>query len=102
MTTTTTTTLLPCGDRLIIRPLEAETMTKTGIFLPDNVREKPQKGTVLAVGEGPRAESTGERAAMAFETGDTVLYSKYGGTEIEVDGEELIVLREGDVLCRLQ
>ncbi len=94
--------LKPLGDRLIIRALDEEEMTASGLVLPDTAKEKPQKGEVLAVGDGARNETTGERVALDVAEGDTVLYSKYGGTEVKVDGEDLLVLRESDVLAKVE
>ena len=91
--------LKPLGDRLIVKALDEETTTASGIVLPDTAKEKPQRGEVLAVGDGNRNETTGERVALDVAAGDTVLYSKYGGTEVKVDGEDLLVLRESDVLA---
>ncbi|HWF73890.1 MAG TPA: co-chaperone GroES [Solirubrobacteraceae bacterium] len=94
--------LKPLGDRLIVRAIEEEETTVSGIVLPDTAKEKPQKGKVLAVGEGKIHEDTGKRIPLDVTEGDEVLYSKYGGTEIKVDGEELLVLRESDVLAKIQ
>ena len=94
--------LKPLGDRLIIRALDEEETTASGLVLPDTAKEKPQKGEVLAVGDGARNETTGERVALDVVEGDTVLYSKYGGTEVKVDGEDLLVLRESDVLAKVE
>ncbi len=94
--------LKPLGDRLIIRALDEEETTASGLVLPDTAKEKPQKGEVLAVGDGARNENTGERVALDVVEGDTVLYSKYGGTEVKVDGEDLLVLRESDVLAKVE
>ena len=94
--------LKPLGDRLIVRAIEEEETTSSGIVLPDTAKEKPQKGKVLAVGDGKLAEETGKRIPLDVSEGDEVLYSKYGGTEIKVDGEELLVLRESDVLAKVQ
>src|SRR5919201_1290906 len=90
--------LKPLGDRLIVRAIEEEETTASGIVLPDTAKEKPQKGKVLAVGEGRYDEDGEKRIPLDVAEGDEVLYSKYGGTEIKVDGEELLVLRESDVL----
>ena len=92
--------LKPLGDRLIIKVVEDEETTASGILLPDTANEKPQKGKVVAVGKG-RIDDNGKRIALDVEEGDEVLYSKYGGTEIKVEGEELLVLRESDVLAKL-
>jgi drug/metabolite transporter (DMT)-like permease/co-chaperonin GroES (HSP10) len=94
--------LKPLGDRLIVRAIEEEETTASGIVLPDTAKEKPQKGKVLAVGDGKVNEDTGKRTPLDVSEGDEVLYSKYGGTEIKVDGEELLVLRESDVLAKVQ
>jgi chaperonin GroES len=94
--------LKPLGDRLIVRAIEEEATTASGIVLPDTAKEKPQKGKVIAVGDGKVNEDTGKRTPLDVSEGDEVLYSKYGGTEINVDGEELLVLRESDVLAKVQ
>ena len=94
--------LKPLGDRLIVRAIEEEETTASGIVLPDTAKEKPQKGKVLAVGDGKVNEDTGKRTPVDVSEGDEVRYSKYGGTEIKVDGEELLVLRESDVLAKIQ
>jgi len=93
--------LKPLGDRLIVRAIEEEETTASGIVLPDTAKEKPQKGKVLAVGDGKVNEDTGKRTPLDVAEGDEVLYSN-GGTEIKVDGEELLVLRESDVLAKVQ
>ncbi|MEZ5073323.1 MAG: co-chaperone GroES [Solirubrobacterales bacterium] len=92
--------LKPLGDRLIVRAVEEEETTASGIVLPDTAKEKPQKGEVLAVGDGAR-DDDGERIPLDVAVGDIVLYSKYGGTEVKVDGEDLLVLRESDVLAKV-
>ena len=92
--------LKPLGDRLIVRAIDEEETTASGLVLPDTAKEKPQKGEVLAVGDG-KLEDDGKRIPLDVVTGDTVLYSKYGGTEIKVDGEDLLVLRESDVLAKV-
>ena len=94
--------LKPLGDRLIVRAIEEEETTASGIVLPDTAKEKPQKGKVIAVGDGKINEDTGKRTPLDVAEGDEVLYSKYGGTESKVDGEELLVLRESDVLAKVQ
>jgi len=91
--------LQPLGDRVVVRPIEREEVTKGGIVLPDTVKEKPQEGKVLAAGPG-RLSEDGKRIAMDVKVGDVVLYVKYGGTEIKIDGEELMVLRESDILAK--
>ncbi len=94
--------LKPLGDRLIVRAIEEEETTAGGILLPDTAKEKPHKGKVLAVGDGRISEDNGRRMPLDVSEGDEVLYGKYGGTEIKVDGEELLVLRESDVLAKVQ
>ena len=94
--------LKPLGDRLIVQAVEEEETTQSGIVLPDTAKEKPQKGKVLAVGEGKINEDTGKRVPLDVSEGDEVLYSKYGGTEIMVEGEDLLVLRESDVLAKVE
>ena len=93
--------LKPLGDRLIVQAIEEEETTASGIVLPDTAKEKPQRGKVLAVGDGA-INDDGERTPVDVAEGDEVLYSKYGGTEIKVDGEDLLVLRESDVLAKVQ
>jgi chaperonin GroES len=93
--------LKPLGDRLIVQALEEEETTASGIVLPDTAKEKPQKGKVIAAGEG-RIDDDGKRVPMDVSEGDEVLYSKYGGTEIKVDGDDLLVLRESDVLAKVE
>ena len=94
--------LKPLGDRVIVRAIEEEETTAGGILLPDTAKEKPQKGKVLAVGDGKLSEDTGKRIPLDVSEGDEVVYSKYGGTEIKLDGEDLLVLRESDLLAKLQ
>jgi chaperonin GroES len=91
--------LKPLEDRIVVKPNEAETQTASGLVIPDTAKEKPQQGYVLAVGPGKRAESSGELIPIDIKTGDTVLYSKYGGTEVTVNGEDLLVLNARDVLA---
>jgi len=91
--------LQPLADRLVVKPIEMEEKTKTGIYLPDTAKEKPQEGKVVAVGPG-RLSEDGKRIAMEIKVGDIVLYSKYGGTEIKVDDEEMMILRESDILAK--
>jgi chaperonin GroES len=93
-------TLNPLDDRVVVRPLEAEETTAGGIVLPDSAKEKPQRGKVVAVGPGRLLES-GERCPVSVGEGDEVLFGKYGGTDIEVDGEEVKILREGDILAKV-
>ncbi len=91
--------LQPLADRLVVKPIEQEEKTKTGIYLPDTAKEKPQEGKVIAVGPGRMSED-GKRIAMDVKVGDTVIYAKYGGTEIKIDDEELVILRERDILAK--
>jgi chaperonin GroES len=93
--------LKPLGDRLIVRAIEEEQTTASGIVLPDTAKEKPTKGKVIAVGEGKINEDTGKRTPLDVVEGDEVYYSKYGGTEIPYEGEDLLVLRESDVLAKV-
>ena len=88
----------PLADRLVVKPIAREEVTKGGIVLPDTAKEKPQEGEVLAAGPGRMTED-GKRIPMDVKVGDIVFYTKYGGTEIKVDGEELMILRESDVLA---
>jgi chaperonin GroES len=91
--------LQPLGDRVVVKPMEGEEVTKGGIILPDTAKEKPQEGKVLAVGPG-RLSEDGKRIAMEVKVGDVVLYVKYGGTEVKIDGEELMILSERDILAK--
>jgi chaperonin GroES len=93
--------LKPLGDRLIVQAIEEEETTASGIVLPDTAKEKPQKGKVIAVGEGAWDDEGEKRRPLDVAEGDEVLYSKYGGTEIQVDGDDLLVLRESDVLAKV-
>jgi chaperonin GroES len=93
--------LKPLGDRLIVKPIEEEETTASGIVLPDTAKEKPQKGKVVAAGEGRWDEDGEKRIPLDVAEGDEVLYSKYGGTDIVIDGEDLLVLRESDVLAKV-
>ena len=90
--------LKPLGSRVVIEPIEQEEVTAGGIVLPETAKEKPQKGTVLAVGPGDRDED-GKRIALDVKVGDVVLFAKYSGTEIKVDGKKLLILRESDMLA---
>ena len=92
--------LKPLDDRVVVEPMDAETTTAGGIVLPDTAKEKPQRGKVTAVGPGKLLDS-GERCVMSVAVGDEVLFSKYGGTDIEVDGKEVKILRETDILAKL-
>jgi chaperonin GroES len=91
--------LKPLGDRLIVRAIDEEETTASGLVLPDTAKEKPQKGEVLAAGDGKINEDTGKRTPLDVAAGDTVLYSKYGGTEIKYGGEEYLILSARDVLA---
>jgi chaperonin GroES len=93
--------LKPLGDRLIVRAVEEEETTASGLVLPDTAKEKPQKGTVVAVGDGKWDEDGDKRIPLDVSEGDEVLYSRYGGTEIVYEGEDLLVLRESDVLAKI-
>ncbi|MDR0330180.1 MAG: co-chaperone GroES [Chitinispirillales bacterium] len=88
----------PLADRVLVRPLDAEEKTAGGLFIPDNAKEKPQKGEIVAVGPGKVAES-GAKIEMTVKAGDKVLYGKYSGTEVSVDGVEYLMMRESDVLA---
>jgi chaperonin GroES len=90
--------LKPLSDRLVVKPLEQEEVTPSGIVLPETAKEKPQKGEVMAVGPGAR-DDDGKRIAMDVSVGDTVLFAKYAGTEIKVEGDKLLILRESDILA---
>jgi chaperonin GroES len=92
--------LKPLDDRVVVQPMEAEETTAGGIVLPDTAKEKPQRGKVVAVGPG-RLLDSGERCAVSVEVGDEVLFGKYGGTDIEVNGEEVKILREMDILAKI-
>jgi chaperonin GroES len=92
--------LQPLGDRLIVEVLDEEQTTASGIVLPDTAKEKPQRGRVLSVGPGGRNDS-GDLVPLDVAEGDTIIFSKYGGTEVKVDGDELLILRESDVLAKV-
>jgi len=93
--------LQPLDDRSVVRPSEGEETTASGLVIPDTAKEKPQQGEVLAVGPGRRAENTGEIIPLGISVGDTVVYSKYGGTEITIDAEDLLILTSRDVLAKV-
>jgi chaperonin GroES len=93
--------LQPLEDRIVVRTAEAEEKTVSGLVIPDTAKEKPQQGEVLAVGPGRRSEQTGEIIPMDIAQGDTVVYSKYGGTEITLDGEDYLILNARDVLAKV-
>ena len=90
--------LKPLGDRLVVQPQDREETTASGLVLPDTAKEKPQQGVVLAVGPG-RRDDDGERIPMDVSVGDTVLYAKYGGTEVKIGSDKLLILKESDVLA---
>lgn len=92
--------LRPLDDRVVVQPNEAEETTAGGIVLPDSAKEKPQRGTVVAVGPG-RLLDSGNRGEMSITDGDTVIYGRYGGSDIEVDGKEMKILRESDILAKV-
>lgn len=92
--------LKPLGDRLVVEPKERESTTASGLVLPETAKEKPQEGEVIAVGPG-RRDDDGKRIAMDVQVGDTVLYAKYGGTEVKIDDKKLLILKESDVLAIL-
>ncbi len=91
--------LQPLADRVVVKPIEKEEVTKGGIVLPDTAKEKPQEGKVIAVGPG-RLSEDGKRMAIDVKVGDIVIYAKYGGTEYKIEEEELVILRESDILAR--
>ena len=93
--------LKPLGDRVIVSAIEEEETTASGIVLPDTAKEKPQRGKVLAVGDGKWDDDGAKRIPLDVDEGDEVLYSKYGGTDIVVEGDDLLVLRESDVLAKV-
>ena len=91
--------LKPLDDRIVVEPNEAEQTTASGLVIPDTAKEKPQQGKVLAVGPGKRAEASGDVIPLDISVGQTVLYSKYGGTEVTIDGDDLLILSSRDVLA---
>jgi chaperonin GroES len=94
--------LQPLDDRIVVRPNESEETTASGLVIPDTAKEKPQQGEVLAAGPGRRSDNTGELIPLDVAVGDTVVYSKYGGTEITIDGEDLLILTSRDVLAKVK
>ena len=94
--------LVPLEDRIVVRTAEAEETTVSGLVIPDTAKEKPQQGEVLAVGPGRRSEQSGDIIPLDIAAGDTVVYSKYGGTEITVDGEDLLILAGRDILAKIE
>lgn len=101
MATEVKTVLKPLGDRVVVKRIEEEPKTKGGIVLPDTAKEKPQKGKVIAVGSG-RVLDNGQKLPLEVKEGDIVVFAKYGGTEIEIDGEEYVILSERDLLAVVQ
>jgi chaperonin GroES len=93
--------LKPLEDRVIVKTVDTEEVTATGIVLPDTAQEKPMRGKVIAVGDG-RVDDNGKRIPLDVKKGDEVIYSKYGGTEVKVDGEELLILRASDILAKVE
>ncbi len=93
--------LKPLGDRVVVKPIEQEEKTATGIYLPETAKEKPQQGEVIAVGPGPRNEE-GEHIPMDVKVGDIVLYAKYSGTNVKLNGLEYLILRESDILALVE
>ena len=91
--------LQPMGNRLVVKPMQSEEKTKSGIYLPDTAKEKPQEGKVIAVGPG-KVTDEGKRIPMEVEVGDIIIYARYGGSEIKIDDEELIIMREDDILAK--
>ncbi|MCA9185462.1 MAG: co-chaperone GroES [Pirellulaceae bacterium] len=94
------TKIRPLDDRVVVEPLAAEETTAGGIVLPDTAKERPQRGTVVAVGPGKLLDN-GERGALSVAVGDEVIYGKYGGTDIEIDGDDVKILRESDILAKV-
>ena len=91
--------LQPLADRVVVKPIQKEEVTKGGIYLPDTAKEKPQEGEVIAIGPGRMTEE-GKRIPLEVKVGDRVLYARYGGSEIKIDGEEYMILRESDILAK--
>jgi chaperonin GroES len=98
--TATAVKLQPLGDRVVVQPAEREETTKSGIVIPDTAKEKPQRGTIIAVGQG-RRDDDGERIPMDVSVGDTVLFAKYAGTEFKFEDEEYLILSEKDILAKV-
>ena len=97
--TKSTIKLRPLGDRIVVRPIEREEVTKGGIILPDTAKEKPQKGEIVAVGPGKLTDD-GTRIAMDVRVGDKVIYAKYAGTEVKIGDEKLMIMRESDIMAK--
>lgn len=98
MANTSSSALTPLGDRVVVKPQAREEVTRSGIVLPDTAKEKPQRGTIVAVGSG-RLNDKGERVALDVKAGDNVLFAKYAGTEFKLEDEELLILSEKDILA---
>ena len=94
-----TVKLQPLADRVVVKPVPKEEKTKSGIYIPDTAKERPQEGDIIAVGPG-RLTEDGKRIAMDLKVGDRVIYAKYGGTEIKIDDQELVIMRESDILAK--
>jgi len=94
-----TVKLHPLADRVVVKPVAKEEKTKSGIYIPDTAKERPQEGEIIAVGPG-RLDDEGKRIAMELKVGDLVIYAKYGGTEIKIDDQELVIMRESDILAK--
>jgi chaperonin GroES len=94
--------LKPLDDRIVVKPNDAEERTASGLVIPDTAKEKPQQGTVLAVGPGRWSDDEGKHFALDINEGDVVLYSKYGGTEVSIDGQDLLILTSRDVLAKVE
>jgi chaperonin GroES len=90
--------LRPLGDKILVKRVEAETKTKSGIVLPDSAKEKPKRGKIISLGDGKRLEN-GERSAFSVKKGDEVIFTSYAGTEVKIDGEELMIMSEDDILA---
>lgn len=93
--------LKPLGSRVVVEPIEQEDVTTGGILLPETAKEKPQKGTIISVGPGDR-DDEGKRIALDVKKGDTVLFNKYSGTEVKIDGKKLLIMKEGDILAIIE
>jgi chaperonin GroES len=100
-TKSSATRLAPLADRLVVVPSDPEVATASGLVIPDSAQERPNQGTVLAVGPGRRSEETGELVPVGIESGATVIYAKYGGTELTIDGQDLLIISASDVLATM-
>jgi len=90
--------LRPLGDRVVVEPLEQEERTESGLFIPETAKEKPQRGKIIAIGDG-RRDDEGNRVPMDVKVGETILFAKYGGTEVKLDSQKLLILKESDILA---